>query len=135
MLKRMCLQMRKKNKGFTLIELIVVIAILGILAAILIPQFSGFQDKATSTQVTVDAKQLATAADGLIAETGGLPAQANAIKVAFGGATIPHSGAITTGTWALSTSGNHVVFELTQTVDGTAFTAERDDNGKITVTW
>jgi type IV pilus assembly protein PilA len=35
-----------KKKGFTLIELIVVIAILGVLAAIAIPRFSGFTDKA-----------------------------------------------------------------------------------------
>jgi prepilin-type N-terminal cleavage/methylation domain-containing protein len=46
MLKKMCTQLRKKNKGFTLVELIVVIAILAILAAIAVPQLNGFQDRA-----------------------------------------------------------------------------------------
>ncbi len=36
----------KKQSGFTLIELIIVIAILGILAAIAVPRLSGFTDKA-----------------------------------------------------------------------------------------
>ena len=56
------------RKGFTLIELIVVIAIIGILAAILIPQFTGFTNKAKSTQALVEAKQFATAMDGFYAE-------------------------------------------------------------------
>lgn len=62
------MKVNKKRKGFTLIELIVVIAILGILAAILIPKFTGFQDRARSTQALVNAKNIATALDGYIAE-------------------------------------------------------------------
>ena len=79
------IQKRKNNmknrKGFTLIELVVVIAILGILAAILIPQFTGFQERAARTQVVTDAKQIATAIDSLCAESddGEITAETNAL--------------------------------------------------------
>ena len=50
--------MRKTNKGFTLVELIIVIAILAIIMLIAIPNFSGIQqrmqvraDKATAAQI------------------------------------------------------------------------------------
>ncbi len=55
--------MKKKlnKKGFTLIELIVVIAVIAILAAVLLPRFTGFSESAKKSAVLSDAKNIATA--------------------------------------------------------------------------
>lgn len=48
--------MKKTNKGFTLVELIIVIAVIGVLAAILIPTFANVIDKANRKSAFSDAK-------------------------------------------------------------------------------
>ena len=42
----MVLQQYRKSQGFTLIEIVVVLAVLGILSLIAIPRYAGFTDQA-----------------------------------------------------------------------------------------
>ena len=55
------------NKGFTLVELIVVLVILAILAAILVPQLLGYIDRAKSSQYILEAKNGMTATQTVLA--------------------------------------------------------------------
>ncbi len=50
--------MKKKEIGFTLIELMIVVAIIGILAAIAIPQFSEYTKKAENKGAQTDVRNL-----------------------------------------------------------------------------
>ena len=61
--------MKKRNdKGFTLVELIVVLVILAILAAILVPALLGYIDRAREKQVTTNAEAALVAAQGKMAD-------------------------------------------------------------------
>jgi prepilin-type N-terminal cleavage/methylation domain-containing protein len=59
---------KRKNKGFTLVELIVVLVILAILAAILVPALLGYIDRAKKQQIVLNAKSCLTAAQAEFSE-------------------------------------------------------------------
>lgn len=60
----------KKNskKGFTLVELIVVLVILAILAALLIPSLTGYIKKAKEKQIIAETRQAVMAAQTIVDE-------------------------------------------------------------------
>ena len=49
------------KKGFTIVELVIVIAVIAILAAVMIPTFSGIVDRANNSAVTQETREALTA--------------------------------------------------------------------------
>ena len=58
----------KNQKGFTLIELMIVVAIIGILAAIAIPNFRNYQMKAKAAEASTNLGNIKTAQEAYLAE-------------------------------------------------------------------
>ena len=129
----------KSNKGFTLIELVVVIAILGILAGIAIPRFMDATATARGAKIVADLRTIDSAIMMYNAKTGKLPTGTGDLTTAAaagfqllaswpvpptGTATITkNDGAtssmdITTTTYTLDTANGRAVLTLTsQNVD------------------
>lgn len=55
---------KKDEKGFTLIELMIVIAIIGILAAIAIPNFNAYRARSYNTSANADLRNIITSLEG-----------------------------------------------------------------------
>ena len=69
----------RNSKGFTLIELMIVVVIIGILAAIAIPKFTSVSNGAKQAEAAPILKQMCTLADAVQLKDGSYPADLTAL--------------------------------------------------------
>ena len=111
---------KNNNKGFTLVELIVVLVILAILAAILVPALLGYIDKAREKQVITNAEAAYVAAQAIMTEQYGLNKSAATAQAQVTPANIKAltdiTESFTVSPTYLAGSGKHAGFVITDFV-------------------
>lgn len=128
---------KQAQSGFTLIELMIVVAIIGILAAIALPAYAAYSDKAKFTEVVVATQAAKTAVELCVQDVGpaaiaqcdggahGIPADITEDSNYVSGVSTV-DGKITAASTAFGTVEAETTFILAPTVDATS--------GKVTWT-
>src|SRR5580698_9295036 len=67
------ISLKKKDQGFTIVELLIVIVVIGILALLVITTYSGIQAKARNAKRQTDIQDLQTQIEAFFSQSGYYP--------------------------------------------------------------
>lgn len=67
------ISLKKRNEGFTIVELLIVIVVIGILALLVITTYSGIQQKARNSQRQTDVQSIQTQLEAFYSQNGYYP--------------------------------------------------------------
>lgn len=109
-------EMKKNQKGFTLVEVIVVLVILAIMAAILIPSLIGYIDKARQNSTQTECRAVVQAAQTLASEAYAKDKTITEIEIAD---SVPATNPDASGKYTIKTEDVLNLAEVEGTIDGT----------------
>lgn len=131
---------RSKQQGFTIVELLIVIVVIGILAGLVITTFTGIQQKARDTERQTDIKAMHGQMEAYYAENGRYPTLADMNDATWRAANVKGLDAATlqdpkgsAQTLVSSVQANAYAYEVAAS-DDTACDNVATDCGKYTLT-